>query len=699
MKHAGRVFKHNGKDEAIKLLDGKGTPKEEFKDFHPPAKCLVVAKSRPFEEWPIYKASSATQASIYALPKQSLPDADKLTSKASHERFLADYNIDTFGYRNVQGLNLILKHAINIYKGVEIKVENRNEKQRKKHFSHNGDEFVPDKAFDDAGFLLQPPGINQSIYCYACVSPEPFDISCPGIIILPNEYAGCNRGISQPIAIGGLDRLSIPQGQPGYIPEWQRPLVKKRGRIRRRRPGKAVGAILGKIVIGDDWCLFDMRGLLRNALWRKIVLPHNKITSADLLKLFTGDPVIDVKRNIISFIYKQAVLHKERAVRGKRSKDLLLKLCAKEPVALVSMDLGQTNPAAVRISRILQQNSQLEAMHINSSFLQKSELQKIASYRDECDRLEHRISEQAILLLPDEQQKEIRKHQNISADETKLELCRMTGIVMAAIPWEDMSRLSCFIADHIIANHQDNSLALFETTRKGKKQKLKSSDGYFSRQYRFKLPQETRKMLNETIWDLKKQSVDYERLAQRKKELVRSVINRIANDARKASQCRTIVFNIEDLNMKGSFFDGAGKQESGWNGFFTPKKENRWFVKAFHKAISELPTNQGLNVIESNAARTSITCVVCDHCDPSNRDGELFVCTKCGDRRNTDLEVATINLERVAMSGAPMPRMPELRVPSRRAKGGVRSQGIEVSNIISQMAGKDGLETVLKDVV
>src|SRR5258708_16746196 len=128
IKIAGKMIKNRGEEDCVSFLIGKGL--EKLNDFQPPAKALIVTKSRQFSEWPIVKASNAIQSHIYGLSSKdfSIPG----TSKEEIHKWVEANTIDLCEYHDVQGLNLIFNHAKAIYEGVGIKVENRNKKNKAK---------------------------------------------------------------------------------------------------------------------------------------------------------------------------------------------------------------------------------------------------------------------------------------------------------------------------------------------------------------------------------------------------------------------------------------------------------------------------------------------------------------------------------------------------------------------------------------
>jgi hypothetical protein len=709
LKLAGKVFKKSGADEAAKYLADKQTVAPA--DFQPPAKCHVVCTSRPYEEFSISKASLNIQTFIYGLTVSEIEALKPGTSKEAHQSWFQKTGVDNCGYTSVQGLNLIFQHTMGRFAGVILKVDNRNEKKKKKIEKVNkkrredGLAELPlelEVATDEAGHLLQPPGINHSIYCCQQVSPKIYNAAKFPQVALPKEYEGYSLDPELPIPKGIENRLDITKGSPGYVPEHQRGGLSPNKHKRIRQPfaftkvkdkpnrtskfdpvryakEKAKGAILGIIKFDKDWVVFDMRGLLRNVHWRGLATEN--MSPIDLLSFFTGDPVIDPKRNIITFTYKPgkvSVHSLQKPITGKRTKAVLETLT--EPkndkaneVAVLSIDLGQTNPVAVGMYRVgRNDNGTLEETLVHRDFLSNELLKELSAYRVRHDLLEEQLRRTAILGLTKEQQEEIAGLEEASADSTKTKMCEDLGINSAELPWNEMSARTTFISDYILAHGGEPEKVIFESKdKKGKVKKHKRRDNGWAYIYRPKLSKETREAKDDLLWKLKREADDYKRLSKRKEEVCRRIVNYFVRDIKKRTQCSQVVILLEDLNIMN--FHGGGRRDVGWDNFFVVKRENRWFIQALHKAFSQLGVHRGIPVMEVHPARTSITCPSCRHCEKDNRDGEKFECLKCGKTYHADLEVATSNLMWVALNGQAMPKGESLRaektpIPSRKRK-------------------------------
>ena len=329
--------------------------------------------------------------------------------------------------------------------------------------------------------------------------------------------------------------------------------------------------------------------------------------------------------------------------------------------------MGQTNPVAARFSRL---SSDLKPEHVSSSFLPDELKNEICRYREKSDLLEIEIKNKAIKMLSQEQQDEIKLVNDISSEELKNSVCKKYNIDNSKIPWDKMNGFTTFIADEFINNGGDKSLVYFTAKdKKSKKEKLvKLSDKKIANSFKPKISKETREILNKITWDEKISSNEYKKLSKRKLEFARRATNYLINQAKKATRLNNVVLVVEDLNSK--FFHGSGKREDGWDNFFIPKKENRWFIQALHKSLTDVSIHRGINVIEVRPERTSITCPKCGCCDKENRKGEDFKCIKCDSVYHADLEVATFNIEKVAITGESMPK------PDCERLGGEESIGI-----------------------
>ena len=101
-------------------------------------------------------------------------------------------------------------------------------------------------------------------------------------------------------------------------------------------------------------------------------------------------------------------------------------------------------------------------------------------------------------------------------------------------------------------------------------------------------------------------------------------------------------------------------------------------MKAFHKALTELAAFKGVMVIEVNPSFTSQRCVKCFYIDKGNRSGEHFKCLKCGHYANADIEIATSNIEMIALSGEKIVGPIVKKTPSakRKSPSGAQKAGV-----------------------
>lgn len=648
---AAKLLKKNKLDEAISHLSDPKNQGE--KHFQPPAKCNIIAQSRPFDVWPIYKVSNAIQEYIYSLSDSKM-EFSKLKEKKKEEylKWFTDNCIPNFGYEIAQGLNLIFTHAYNIYEGVKIKVENRNKKYKEKIEKRNEylksqgikeESFVEEEAIDENGYLKNKPGINKNIYCYQNCNLHLLDKNKDiDIISLLPILKDFDSEYEDLIPIGVENRLEILKDHPGYIPIWQRPFVNKRRQRIRRYGEKVSGAIPLIVRVGIDWVVIDARGLLRNICWRKLV-NRKELTFENLIEFFTEDPVIDTERKIVTFLYKndKTNIISKRPISYKKAHTIL-----NEPCVLTSIDLGQNHFLAAKISEINNKNGKLKSIEKNRTFLPDSIIELFKSYRDKYNDLNDKLYDEAKTKLTKEQEDEIYKRDNTNAQQTKLTVCSKYGILESDLPWDIMTNGTYYIADYLIKLGINESEIYFTD---GKKVKRKRTDKNFCNFFKIKLSEETRNALSKAKWNLQSNSNEYKKLSILKFETARRAVNWLYNEAKKFND--KVIFNVENLNHKDHMFSGAGKRDPGWDNFFVSKKENRWFIEVLNKSIVDYAQHRGVSVIESWPSNTSITCTECNYCDKKNRNGINFECLKCHYVAHADLYIATDNLEKVALTG------------------------------------------------
>lgn len=671
LKQAGKILKKDGELKTVEYMTGKGSI-DKLPNFKPPAKCNIVLKSRDLEQFPIYQTSIIIQEFIYGLNDDDFKMyfSKSISNKEQQEEFFEKSNL-TVNYNNVAALNLIFKNAINTRNGVVKKVANRNIKLKEKCEKRNL-QFEEIKVFTDDGLLINKPGINKVIYAFQGISPKVLKNNSN----LPIEYKKYNCDINKNVIQEYINRLDIIKGQPGYVPFWQRNLdnfntnnskrirkwyshgrkISKKYTIEQINQAQIDDSLLAQIKIEDDWIILDVRGLLRDLNRRKLLNSFKtKLTINDILNFFTGDPIIDVKRNKVTFSYKEGVIPviSQKPVGNKKSKQLLEKLTENETVALVSIDLGQTHPVSARISILNKINNELKTQHINSLFLNDNIILDIEKYRKDYDELENKLYHEAVSLLDLNDQKIINTFDETNlAENCKDSICNKYSLDKSILPWTDMSSNTNFIAKTIIDNGGDKTqLTNNYKDKNGKDKSNLFSDKKFYFEFKNKLSKELREKLNTSIWNVKINSDEYKIFSQRKKEISRRGVNWIEDQAKELTNCNKIIINIENLNIDNKVFSGSGKRDVGWDNFAINKKENRWFIQAFHNAFTDLGIHRGNYIIESSAKYTSQTCVNCGFCDKENRNGVDFICIKCCVKLHADLQVATNNLEKVAITG------------------------------------------------
>jgi len=657
------VYDRQGEDAMVAFLDGKEV--DEPYTLQPPAKCHILAVSRPIEEWPIARVTMAVQEHVYALPVHEVEKSRPETTEGSRSAWFKNSGVSNHGVTHAQTLNAILKNAYNVYNGVIKKVENRNAKKRDSLAAKNKSRErkglphfkadPPELATDEQGYLLQPPSPNSSVYLVQQHLRTPQ-------IDLPSGYTGPVVDPRSPIpSLIPIDRLAIPPGQPGYVPLHDREKLtsNKHRRMKLPKSLRAQGALPVCFRVFDDWAVVDGRGLLRHAQYRRLA-PKN-VSIAELLELYTGDPVIDIKRNLMTFRFAEAVVEvTARKIVEKYHNKYLLKLT--EPkgkpvreIGLVSIDLNVQRLIALAIYRVHQTGESQLALSpcLHREILPAKGLGDFDKYKSKFNQLTEEILTAAVQTLTSAQQEEYQRYVEESSHEAKADLCLKYSITPHELAWDKMTSSTQYIS-RWLRDHGWNASDFTQITKGRKKVERLWSDSRWAQELKPKLSNETRRKLEDAKHDLQRANPEWQRLAKRKQEYSRHLANTVLSMAREYTACETVVIAIENLPMKGGFVDGNGSRESGWDNFFTHKKENRWMIKDIHKALSDLAPNRGVHVLEVNPQYTSQTCPECGHRDKANRDPiqrERFCCTHCGAQRHADLEVATHNIAMVATTG------------------------------------------------
>ncbi|CAN5950755.1 unnamed protein product [Sphagnum jensenii] len=664
IKQCGKRYAKVKSDEDLKQfkewLDKNYSEDRVKRDFQPAAINNIVATSRPISEWGYVKLSKAVQCALFKLKPEDLPKSKEMMNEASQLSFLVNYGIklEEFDFGNpgskgaAQGRNAIFKNNIARYNGVLIKVEKYNEKIK------NRPDKEPKTAINENGYLAQPPGIDSTIYGYQNCDLRP--LTDKNILVKIGYPNYCRKPEDIIQSSKRSERLKIQPGSTGYIRNKDQVVLYQQDTrqfrsARRRQPisERRDNPLLFIADFGKDWIVFDARGMLRNVYYRRLAKPGT-LTIAELAQKFSGDIVIDPSREVgqVRICYSEEnsglSLPTRRVMGHKGGHKKLLEMTKEDDVALVSIDLGQTNPIAGETAVLRNEEGEMKCISTENFVLSKDRLEALQKIRAANDELEETIKTEAIEALPDNFREEVRAFESVDhAAKVKEAL-----ITEFNIPHESFNKITprtTVIADFLAANGKDD-LAFFMSGEK----KLKKRDAKFAKEMKGKLSEEARKSLNDLIWEKKRKDPRYKKIAKRKMETIRASINSLVKDVANKNGLEVVV-NIEDLQIGGGFFDGNGKSEASWEGLFKPRKDNRWFVNGYHKHLTELAMHKGVMVIESCASYTSQTCVKCEHCCRENRNGEVFRCLKCGHTANTDVEIAPANLRRIVMRGKKLP--------------------------------------------
>lgn len=580
IKSAGKSYAAGNIDKAKKILfdniDSLGT-------IRPPAKCNIVASSKPILEMDISKTNKIIQEYIYNLSFEQRQKCNPGTSETDHKQWLIDNNV-TIPFQFVSYLNKIFSNSLNIYDGVIKKVKNRNEKKAKKiknknlKREENGlDPIVAEEesAFDKDGYLINKPGVNYNLYATNNSNVHVLDPSNKKDIILieklnkilninytllPNKSLPIGKSSSGSVP----DRYSIKAGDQGHIPQWQVYRVNKNKKRIRRRVDKEIGIILGILRFGEDWIAFDLRGLLRSIRYRGV--SGREITGNQILSFFSKDPVINPVTNEVIFVYSEGKLSTKKSseISFKKAPIILKEMLMPfGKINCLTFDLGVTNPLSVKCSELSLINDNIIIKEIKRSIFGKNDSweEEIKKLKESQDNLEKKIKDEAFKLLPENYQSEIKKYELSRFDFTKKSLLEKYNLSENEIDWKTISFYSSQISKILEkkSNPQSHYDAIIKSGKnKGKIQKKRRSDQYYIDQVKYKLDNLIRNAWNQKIWDLKRSNKEYNKISIRKKELCRNIINTVliwGNNPK--------VLILEDLNLP--LFHGTGKKNN-WMG-------------------------------------------------------------------------------------------------------------------------------------
>lgn len=726
---AGRAFQTGDLEKALRLL------KEEYEttqgvvpNARPPAKGMVVAQSRPFDQWPVIKTAQLIQDKVFSSRRS---DVQRWTSdlrnktgdvtppdKAWMTKWFEETGI-TPEFSNVQGLDIIFVNTFGIFDGVELKVQNRNTKnQAKAEKYHKPYEeeyaftlFCPLEEVDGRlvpqtkpcdygphelaldGKLLHPPfGKNskvKNLYCRQSFRVRPLDAkACMALGFKPGAGEVEVRGQKyqllrpdQPIpTFGHKDRVRIPDGVPGHIPAKESrpaaetsPQAKEGGylnptkRIRRKfasEEERLYHSLLVVLQCGEDWALVDVRGLLRSSYLKQYRMKRPK-TLSDLMQRFSKEPVVHLESGRVTFCYRQGEVPIFKAFEYKYAGTMEFFKRRKHPLALISIDLGVTNPVAAQVCVVEQgkRRGQSELLRLPEDILKGFQ-----DYRTSYTTRILSLQTEARGMLSAEYQQALDSYDAKTPRVVARDLCEAKGLDYADLPWDHMTRRSTFINQALVEAGADPSVGV----RQGRDGEFTATDYKWYCEFRPQAPKELRNAWNEQTWLLQCNSPDFEKLSKWKQELARRAVNWLVAEAKELTRLDTVAIAMEDLTLDNKFSSGSGKAAVGWDQFWTNKEENRWYMQALAKALAEQPGNHGIPLLIINKTWTSQTCPGCRDCGPGKRskhDREKFVC-ECGFSGHADFEVAAYNIAEVALHGSlPGPKKSdEPKLPSRNTK-------------------------------
>jgi hypothetical protein len=530
-------------------------------------------------------------------------------------------------------LNKILQAAVGTYGGVIIKEANKLGFARldpaklnpEKHKDIIDAAFVTDENDKlDKRHLKHPPGYNSTIPLVKQTRIRPLGAQKHAHILAAAGVVPFD-GESHIPTMGELG-MSRPRDH----------------RSRRRKDRRGVGAPIPCLVqVGQDWLIVDVRGMLRQARWLfREYRAAGTLTLAALLDLYTTDGFIRYDRNrqkwVIQVLLKPGKL--PVTVREPLTyQDTATKQLMTTPdTVVVGIDVGINRPATV-VAVPVGANGPSPYNNCDRMHIKRAELDAFQMDHDRCTA---EIRTAARAKLSPAQQAELAEYEQALPSLAKRALREKPGRTLSdsefdALPWEQMTASSKYI------NGTD-------------------SDAWLAQKAKKALPgvsPETRKAQNEALWTAQRESPDYQRLAVRGQNTARRLRNDIRRWAESAYPGQQIVYAVENL-PRTKFGDGRGRREKGWDNFFAPKIEGRWFkFLGLLKALEELAAHKGQRVVICDPRYTSQACPECDYIDPENRHGESYKCKKCGKIAHAD-EVGAYNIARVAITGVPF-RKPE----------------------------------------
>lgn len=675
VKKAGSLFKKERKDEALKCLqealniDGPSPYK-----FKPPAWANVIAKSRDFSQFDIIKASEKIQEKIYNSKHSDFEqwDEEGFLKKEKHTSWFEQTGVNT-DFKHVSCLNMIFKNALATYKGVIVKVEKRNKKNKKRAERDSRLTFVEEFALNDGGYLKQKPGINPNIYCINDCNVRPLTQTKLKQLIMDNpnnlelkRLEQYNYEPANPIPIYGLKhRQGILKGEPGYIPIHHRVSLNPSKRSRRYWKSNDEKLLESLMVVAEipqskDWVICDVRGLLRNVRYRKLLVKNVQCSLNDLMKFFTKDPIIDTTSGIVAFSYVEGKvpIYSLKPISGGKTKEYIEESLKNDDVCIAGIDLGVINTYAVGIFKMLKNNSSWDDVEMCGKFATlSSHIAEWNAYKARVDALEIGLNQESILNLSDEHKSEFDK---VSCDDVKGRI--INHFQLPRLSWSNMKYDSTQISDYLESVGRKVDAYLLDKDGnpvKDKNKKIKyKSDLKWYKEFKLKVSKEARDAQSNSLWDLKRSSPEFKKLSKSKAELARKIVNYIVKTCKEKSGCDKVMLAIEDLSRNNKNAKGKGYRGVGWDNFGVPKKEGRWFMQALGKALLEQCKHHDIPVLIANKAYTSQTCPACGYCDENNRsndDREKFKCLKCNKEYNSDVDVATFNIAKVASTGKRLP--------------------------------------------
>lgn len=561
-------------------------------------------------------------------------------------------------------------------------------------------------VFNENGKLSEIPGVNNSIFGAQQSRLRPFTAKDHATLSesfdnLP-AFIGAEKTITRHSRKVFVDRRNIEAGKPGHVPEKHIPLLKdNRKRIKSTMSvntyGQSypTGPIPYIFEVNDLIVIIDGRSLLRNFYYRKLGKCKKdvfELTPEKLLKYFTSDPVFQIGEGVKD----QVSLSLQPMHSKKTDKDakLVLKdhITNEKEIFITSIDIGETNPIGYNVTKVvgtqefilekgpetaLTSEIKTEINNIVNKYSisnVKIKLQALMK-TDENGKQLFSNEERAKILaafpyihdmktyMDSDNKQEFVSLNDLPKDNTDISYKNLIKRIR-----EDLGVSETDLQDAVFQNCRNNTYLIYDAVSKVKPESIEKVSLSYNRKegtnasakisrrmndynifskYRDKLDWKLSNKFTDEVFSELRNSPYYKESSKRKKTLGRFVANRIVDLTKKHSGNAEFVLAIENLGAIS--VSNNVVSETGLKNFFLPKKESKWIIQSIYECICDLAPQRGINVLKVNPRNTSITCPCCGSIDSKNRYKEQFKCLKCNHERNSDIDIAPVNILRKAL--------------------------------------------------